>query len=175
MDNTNKNWIMNIFTILIVISISLQIAYANPFSGNNTSADSEFNPFSISSERFVTDQKGNILMHVNIWGHVKNPGSHLVYDGIDLATLLSSVGGPLAGAHLSKIRLIREQRDSDDKLVYEINIKEFYNKGDRSTFVKILPNDTIIIEEKLISKIFRRSNALTSILQIINIYLQIKS
>ena len=41
----------------------------------------------------MTDDKGNILMYINVWGNVKNPGRHLVYDGVDLATLFSVVGG----------------------------------------------------------------------------------
>ena len=30
-------------------------------------------------------------MNVNVWGHVKSPGSHLVYEGIDLVNLLSTI------------------------------------------------------------------------------------
>ena len=41
---------------------------------------------SVSIERYITDDRGNILIHVNVWGHVKNPGHHLVYDGIDMPT-----------------------------------------------------------------------------------------
>ena len=42
------------------------------------------------------------MIKINIWGNVNNPGSHLVYDGIDLASLLSSVGGPIDGANLKR-------------------------------------------------------------------------
>ena len=58
--------------------------------------------FQISSETFFTDKDGKIKMFVNIWGHVNNPGLHEVYDGIDMATLLSVVGGPRNGAKLNK-------------------------------------------------------------------------
>ena len=53
--------------------------------GQNDNLNIDNKTYSISSERYVTDNNGNILMHVNIWGHVNNPGHHLVYDGIDLA------------------------------------------------------------------------------------------
>ena len=40
-----------------------------------------FTDFQISSERYMTDDKGNIMMYVNIWGHVSNPGHVLVMKG----------------------------------------------------------------------------------------------
>ena len=49
------------------------------------------NDYTISSERYQTDSDGNIMMYVNIWGAVPVPGRKLVYDGIDMATLLSMV------------------------------------------------------------------------------------
>ena len=51
-----------------------------------------FSDFQISRERYLSDNSGNIMMNVNIWGQVNSPGSHLVYDGIDFASLLSVVG-----------------------------------------------------------------------------------
>ena len=33
-----------------------------------------FSDFQISSERYMTDANGNILMYVNVWGNVSNPG-----------------------------------------------------------------------------------------------------
>ena len=65
---------------------------------------------------FLLMNHGNIKMVVNIWGHVNNPGLHEVYDGIDLATLLSMVGGPKSGANLNKVKLleiVQTQRSND--------------------------------------------------------------
>ena len=50
--------------------------------------------YQISSERYITSNDGRIMINVNVWGHVNNPGSHLVYNGVDLASLISIVGGP---------------------------------------------------------------------------------
>ena len=75
------------------------------FAQNNIAEELTFSDFQISSERYLTDAKGNIMMYVNIWGHVGNPGHHLVYEGIDLATLMSVVGGPKSGANMKKIRV----------------------------------------------------------------------
>ena len=124
----------------------------------------------LPNEQYYVDSNGSLYINVNIWGHVNSPGSHLVYDGVDLINLISIVGGPKIGANTKKIRIIRY---NDNKVVHEVNLEKFYKYGDRSDFIEILPNDTIIIEEKRISSIFRSSNALTTILQILNIYLQI--
>ena len=64
-----------------------------------------------------------------------------MFEGIDLATLLSKVGGPNVGANLSKIKLIREFPDEDGNLVSTINFDQFLSSGDRSNFKKIMPND----------------------------------
>ena len=68
-------------------------------------------------------------MHVNVWGHIGNPGHHLVYDGIDLATLFSIVGGPRKGANLKNVKIIREVPDDNGQISYNINriIEEIYN------------------------------------------------
>ena len=42
----------------------------------------------MSNENYITGEDGVPRMNVNIWGHVKYPGTYLVYDGIDLLTCL---------------------------------------------------------------------------------------
>ena len=57
-----------------------------------------------SSEPYVTGDDGIVRMYVNIIGHVKNPGTFLVYEGIDILSLLALAGGPLPGAKLNDVR-----------------------------------------------------------------------
>ena len=132
-----------------------------------------FADYQISSERYLTNDNGNIMMNVNIWGAVGSAGSHIVYDGIDFASLLSIVGGPSAGANLKKVRLYREIPDADGTLVYHIDLSEFINTGNRSKFIKIKPNDTIILPQKLSSYIFKQVGTINTIFSLINIYLQL--
>ena len=127
----------------------------------------------VSSKRYFTDEFGNILMNVNFWGHVNTPGRHVVYDGIDLATLLSMVGGPMSGANLKKVRLFRESTDDNGKLVYEINMENFLKTGDRSDFVKVLPNDTYIVPQTVTSYVMSQVGTLNTFLSVANIYLQV--
>tara|TARA_B100000963_G_scaffold307599_1_gene282687 strand:- start:544 stop:990 length:447 start_codon:yes stop_codon:yes gene_type:complete len=130
--------------------------------------------FQISSKKFITDENGNIKIFINVWGHVNNPGFHVVNDGIDFATLISVVGGPRVGADLNKVRLYRETPDKDGTIVYDINLKSFLNNGDRGEFVKIKPNDTIIIKQTTTHYIFSKIGVLNTLLNILNIYLQIE-
>ena len=129
-----------------------------------------FSDYQISSERYLTNAKGNIMMNVNIWGHVNSPGSHIVYDGIDFATLLSVVGGPMDGANLKNVRIYREIPDADGTLVYHIDLNEFINTGNRSNFIKIKPNDTIIVPQKFFSYLLVQATTINTILSFVNLY-----
>ena len=47
-----------------------------------------------------------VLMPVNVWGEVRNPGVHMVPWDADLRDALSAAGGPTSSANLSKIKII---------------------------------------------------------------------
>ena len=136
-------------------------------------ANTKFSDFQLSSERFISGKDGNIMMKVNIWGHVGNPGSHIVYDGIDFASLLSLVGGPNDGANLKKVKVFRELPDGNDRISYTVDIDQFIKTGDRSNFIKIKPNDTIIIPQKFSDLLIRQIGTVNTIFSLVTIYLQI--
>ena len=114
------------------------------------------------------------MMNVNIWGQVNSPGSHLVYDGIDFASLLSVVGGPIDGANLKNVRIYREIPDGDGSLVYHIDLNEFVNTGNRSKFIKIKPNDTIIVPQKISSYVLAKIGIINTLFSLVTIYLQLE-
>ena len=130
-----------------------------------------FSDFQISSERYLTDEKGNIMMYVNVWGHVSKPGHHLVYDGIDLATIISIVGGPKAGANMKNAKVYREVPEADGTLVYHIDLEKFISTGDRTEFIKINPNDTIIVPQKFSSYLFSQVGTVNTLFGLLNLYL----
>ncbi|MFQ6610858.1 MAG: hypothetical protein ACE5D7_08685 [Fidelibacterota bacterium] len=129
--------------------------------------------YQLSSQRYITDEMGNILMYVNIWGHVNKPGSHLVFDGIDMATLISVVGGPKKGADLKRVRLFRETPDDNGKTAYEIDLDQFFKTGDRSNFVEIKPNDTLIFPQSTYSYIIANVGTMNTFMSMINLYFTI--
>ena len=155
--------------IILIMIMSAQLT-AQYQSKENIISQPQYN---VSSERFFTNDKGTILMNVNVWGHITNPGRHMVFDGIDLATLLSVVGGPKSGAKLNKVKIFREVPDENGQMAYTINLENFIKTGDRSEFVKIMPNDTFIIPQKTSSYIMSQVGTLNTLLSILNIYLQI--
>ena len=159
-----------------VIIIAIMLNCLNlVFSQGQIVNKQDGNEYKISSEKYITDSNGNIRMNVNIWGHVLQPGNHLVFEGIDMVTLLSMVGGPKTGANLDRIKLIREMPEQDEKLVYTINFNKFLNSGDRSNFIKIKPNDTIIIPQKFSSILLASTSGINTILGFITIYIQISN
>jgi hypothetical protein len=143
------------------------------FAQSNIAEQPTFSDFQISSERYLTDGKGNIMMYVNIWGHVGQPGHHLVYEGIDLATLMSVVGGPNTGANMKKIRVYREIPEEDGTLVYHLDFEKFVSSGDRSEFIRIKPNDTIIIPQKISNYILTQVGTVNTFLSLFNLYFQL--
>ena len=143
------------------------------FAQSNIAEQPTFSDFQISSERYLTDDKGNILMYVNVWGHVGNSGHHLVYEGIDLATLISLVGGPQQGANLKKTRIYREIPDENGQLVYYVNLEDFFKNGDRKNFIKIKPNDTIIIPQSPMSYFLTQVGTFNTVLSLLNLYFQL--
>ena len=145
------------------------------FGQNNLDEISTFSNHQISSEKYKTDEKGNIAMYVNIWGQVRTPGRHLVYDGIDFATLISIVGGPAQGANMQKVRLYREVPDVDGTLTYDIDLESFISTGDRKNFLKIKPNDTILIPQKPMSLILQQVGTINTIFSLLNLYIAIES
>tara|TARA_B100002052_G_scaffold276324_1_gene280936 strand:+ start:455 stop:955 length:501 start_codon:yes stop_codon:yes gene_type:complete len=152
----------------LLILLSIIICQENTSNQNN-----RFEAFQLSSERYTTNDDGTILMKVNIWGHVGGAGSHLVYDGIDFASLLSLVGGPMQGADLANVRLYRERPDQDGQLVYDIDLNLFLKTGDRSNFIRIKPNDTIIIPQKFSYLLLDQIGTINTIFSLVTIYLQL--
>ena len=157
-------FVNNIFIIVFLIITTFTLAQNN---------STPFEDYQMSSKRYITNSDGIIMIKINIWGNVNNPGSHLVYDGIDLASLLSSVGGPIDGANLKEIRLYREIPDENEKVIYEIDFDKFIRTGDRTNFVKIKPNDTIIVPQKFSSLLMRQIGTINTIFSLVTLYLQI--
>ena len=120
----------------------------------------------ISSNEYFSDEKGNVLMQVNIIGHVKKPGTYIIYEGADFLTILSQAGGPLQGAKLNKVILFRNSSSE----VSTIDLKGLLENG-KNIDVEIKPNDTIYVSESFASILLSRS--VTSILQILNILITI--
>ena len=125
--------------------------------------------------RYVSSEDGVLRMYVNIWGDVSNPGRILVDDGIDLATLLSLIGGPNKGANMKNVRVYHEYPDKNGNVVNIIDFTEFLKTGDRSNFITIQPNDTFIIQQTVLSYIINEIGTVNTLMNLINIYLNLSN
>ncbi len=159
---------MKSILLIIIVFIHVHIYAQSDFKNSKVSYSQFFN------ERYIANQDGTIMMKVNIWGHIQNPGMHIINDGTDFASLLSIAGGPLDGANLKSIRLYREIPDKNGKIVYDIDLDNFIRTGSRSNFISLNPNDTIIIPQKFSYSIFDQIGALNAIFSAVMIFLQIQ-
>jgi hypothetical protein len=111
----------------------------NPLAGPN---------YPLIQNSYFTDDSGNILMLINVLGEVNRPGQIVVRENADFAAIFALVGGLKKGANLKKVLVARQEPEKNGIQAYTINLKHFYQEGDRSAFIALKPNDTIIIPEK---------------------------
>ena len=79
------------------------------------------------------------------------------------------------GANMKKVRVYREVPDADGTLVYHLDLNNFINTGNRSNFIKIKPNDTIIVPQKLSSYFLTQVGTINTIFSLVTIYLQLQN
>ncbi|ACD90939.1 conserved hypothetical protein [Chlorobium limicola DSM 245] len=147
---------------LLASPVAVSVAQADPFIttsslpslfsapgvlNQGSSVQQPLPGYGVPQDSYFTDNLGNILMNVNVWGQVYKPGQVIVKENADLASVLSMVGGPQVKANLKKVRINRQQPDENGKTTYLVDLKAYYKDGDRSSFVDLKPNDTIIIPE----------------------------
>lgn len=113
-----------------------------------------------TGEDYITGEDGIKRIYINIWGHVKYPGTYLVYEDIDITTLLSMAGGPLDGADLSNIKVMRKNNTSDN-----IDLENILSSNKDINF-EFSPYDTISVKPTF--SFYIRDNA-----YILNVFLQL--
>jgi len=174
---------MRVGKLLIFIVIILPNLFFSQQSLSNRNNDDIIYPSRSESisrylprgdEKYITTSDGLIRMFINVWGEVKNPGTHMVSGRIDLLTLLSICGGPTEGANLSKVRIYRQGTDTSTAQIKKVNISRYINNKSDRPLNKLRPNDTVIIPERFGHKILSNLNILTTTLQIVTLYFQIQ-
>ena len=144
----------------IIISLSFLSIF---FSINlNTSAP--------TGDEYVIGEDGIKRIYVNVWGHVKKSGTYLVYEGVDIITLLSIAGGPLEGADLSKIEIISQNNGNTKTL----NLEESINNNVNLDY-EFKSYDTIHIKPTLQYYLLENSSVINTILQIINLAVALRN
>ena len=140
------------------------------YATNQSGAESTY------SSSYIIPSESGIKMSINIWGEVRNPGQYLIPYSIslDLISLLSLAGGPLNGANLKKVILIREiEIEGENGTIISINLEEYMKTGNRNILPSIEPNDTVIIEPTFWSSMKGSSVYMQTVLSITTLMLQI--
>ena len=148
----------------ILVFLCIGLSFCSLTNGQSLS-EAPLNNTVVTGEKYVSGQDGIVRIYVNIWGHVKYPGTYLVYDGINLVNTLSLAGGPLEGANLKKVKII-SQESSQLKLY---NLEEGISKINELDNKKMDPFDTILIEQTIVNKVLSRSALITAVLQLVNL------
>ena len=121
------------------------------------------NPMNIIKDSYITDEDGVIRMNINIMGHVSNPGTYLVYDGIDIMSALSIAGGFLPGTKTDKVIIYKY--NGKKKI---INLTKILNNDILYSDLVLDPRDTIYLEQTISSK-FMSSNIVPLFVSILNL------
>ena len=114
----------------------------------------------VSGEEYITSSDGIVQIYVNIWGHVKNPGTYLVYDGATTVDVLSQAGGPLDGAKLSSIEI----RSKKNGAITNIDLDNY-----QEAITRLKPYDTLIISQTARSKLSKNSSFFSIFVQLLNL------
>ena len=96
-----------------------------------------FNFNSPANYRIGNDE---ITMNVNLWGHVRKPGSYDIPIGLGLLELISNAGGPATTANLNDVKIIRKNNE-----IIAVNVKKYMDTGDFTLIKQLQPGDLVII------------------------------
>lgn len=126
----------------------------NPLTGSSSPvASPAYNPlagpsYPMAPDSYFTDDFGNILMIVNVLGEVAKPGQFIVRENADFATIFALSGGLKPNANLKSVVVARREPDKNGRQAYLLDLKPYFKNGDRSSFIALKPNDTVIVPEK---------------------------
>jgi len=95
--------------------------------------------------KYYLGSDDEFLVPVNIWGFVQKPGQYMVPNNTDLISLLSYAGGPKESAKINKIRIVRDDPDSQNQII-EVNVKKYLKTGNQDIIPLLKPGDTIIVK-----------------------------
>ena len=153
---------------LFLISGGFILCSVNPRS-DNISDKSNFD-----NTKYITSVDGILKFHINLWGSVFNPGRIIVDGGDNILTVISLAGGPLDGADLKRVRVYRKSADSNEIILYKVNLKKYMDFGDNTDLVMLKPDDTIFIPQKKSSFIIKNMATLNTFMSLVSLYFSIR-
>jgi len=120
----------------------------------------------LTGEKYLTGEDGIVRIQVNIWGHVRTPGSYIIFDGSDIISALSLAGGPLPGANLKKVYIITS---NDGKNKKKYNLEDYIEKSSINEKIELKPFDTIVVNPTNSYRLFSQSNIVGILIQLLTL------
>jgi protein involved in polysaccharide export with SLBB domain len=121
--------------------------------------------------RYFLGTGDEILMQVNVWGFVRQPGQYMVPYDTDLISLLSYAGGPQEEAKIKSVKVIRAgSGEGGTAQVIEVDVKKFLKSADASTIPRLKPGDTVVVSGStfhFVSKFFEFMWRIALVVQIV--------
>ena len=121
--------------IYFLFGLNLAVYSQDPVAFQNSSR----------AAQYYLGSDNELRIPVNIWGFVKNPGQYMVPNNTDLISLLSYAGGPLEGAKLNTIQIVRNNA-KDGNQVWKIDVKKYIETADVKLIPVLKPGDTIVVK-----------------------------
>lgn len=133
-------------SLLCVVFLAAAGFSTQTFSQTTESGIGPTLPRGGAASYYYIGKPGELTMHVNLWGFVKNPGRYEVPSSTDLIQLVSFAGGPLQGADMAGVRVTRFVRKDGglERSEYIVNLEDL-KRVDQTKLV-LYPGDTIFID-----------------------------
>lgn len=114
-----------------------------------------------SAEYFSSAPDTGLVIPVNIWGNVREPGLHYVPQGASLQLSMSAAGGPTETADISAIRIIRGGKSNYTDLL-----------GSRS--ISLQANDVVYVSQSYRADLPLIFSGVSTLISIVTLYYVMK-
>jgi hypothetical protein len=132
-----------LFAVVVVLVVPLWAeAQTQATQGPTQKADIPIQRIGQASQYYI-GATNELLIRVNIWGQVRQPGQYFIPSTTDLISLISVAGGPQPGSRLDNVRIVRNRENGSEIIM--VNIKKFLKTGDKRLIPNLEPEDTIIL------------------------------
>ncbi len=98
--------------------------------------------------RYIVGKEEQMLLPVNVLGLVQRPGQYLVPFRTDLISVIAYAGGFSENAKINEIKIVRSavvESNSGMARVIKVDLKRYFEQGDKTQIPQIMPDDTIIV------------------------------
>jgi hypothetical protein len=99
----------------------------------------------LGASRYFLGKEDDLLIPVNILGYVNKPGQYMVPNETDLISLVAFAGGFREDAKLDKLKILRGIAKNGQPNSLQVDLKKYFNSGDRRLIPRLMPDDTIIV------------------------------